>query len=523
MCKAFPRIVILFAVLLLSSPTREARGEGPPEGTAAADVIMAQAGDEEEESITFEDDEEEIIFFEEEEKKETYPSRSLQEDRPYKQWDAAVNLGGYWENEFAVDTHQDSSEEDMIDLRSKLFGYGSYKFSDRTTLNLSLLTLYWAIEGGKDRQQASFDLYEGYLTFHFEKADIFVGQMVVNWGVADIFSPLDTVNPIHYRSFIDPDTEDLRIPLPMAKTNVYYEDYEFEVFYAPIFQSAIFEIAGTDFGLFNSQAEGVRPRGELVDPLFVGTLENTLAREVDYQEQRFMTGEIGARSIYRTGSTRIDLVFLSTREDFPVIIYTAPEDPDDPANSGKADFEFHRYEMYGLAYKSHFSGIDIRLEYAYSPIRHLTKWVDENFDDQIDRTEHVESKWQSVALEADYLDPEGDYFIKLGVERTTYLDAPARLLLSSEESVFFLAALSMYLMDDTLNPEWRMINIQTDSNSWFLSPRITYRFEEKYSLTTGLNIYTGSASTPGPSASTVSPLKVLSDNNQAWLSFRWVF
>ena len=66
-------------------------------------TLLAQDGEEDEE----------IIFFDEEEKEETYLSKSIRKDRTPKKWDANVKLGGYWENEIAVDLRQENSDEDL--------------------------------------------------------------------------------------------------------------------------------------------------------------------------------------------------------------------------------------------------------------------------------------------------------------------------------------------------------------------------------------------------------------------------
>jgi len=498
-------VAVLFFVLV-SPVVRAHQGEGAGEEGIAA----SEGGGEE------------IIFFEEGEE-ETLPSEPLRERPEPRQWKGGLKLGGYWENETGIDTVQENGQEDMIDYRSKIFGYGSYQFTDNISMNLSILALYWALEGGDDRQSISFDLYEAYLAFAFDKADLFVGQKTVKWGLCDILSPIDAVNPVNYRTFIDPDSEDLVIPLPIVEADLYHRDLVFEVFYMPVFQSAVFELAGADLSLIRTE-EGQIELPASLDPIFTRTLETAAARKVDFREQRFLFGEAGAKIGYRMGSSRAELYYLSSREDFPVIKYRAPEDSQDLGATGDMEFEFNRYEMYGLAYKTHLSQVDLRAELAFSRSRSLTRWKDQDGDGVLDRTDGVERPWQAVSMEADYIDPGGDFILVLGAERITYIDAPEKLLVAADDNLFFIFALRFFLMNNSMSPELRAVNMQSDSNRWYISPRMAYRFRDRCSLTAGVNVFAGSgASGSGQAATTAAPITVVSNNNQVFFSLRWFF
>jgi hypothetical protein len=468
--------------------------------------------------------EEEIIFGEEEEKAPEYPSRSLRREKQGGKWMGRVNLGGYFENELGLDTVQENSQEDMIDFRSKIFGYGAYAFSDKTSLHLSILTLYWILEGGQDKQQASFDLYEGYLAFKFKTSDLYLGQMLAHWGVCNVFSPTDGVNPINYRSFIDPDSEDLKIPLPMIKADFFSDNLALEALYVPIFHSAVFQLTGADLSLVSGGGNSSKlPAG--LDPFVTRTLRSYPTQSIDYQEQKFLTGEAGLKLSFRKESAQAELIYLSTREDFPAILYTAPSDIADPNAVGDLIFEFNRYELYGLTYKTPLKGVDLFTEYAYSPRRTITLALDTTNppDGVIDKTKRAERAWQAASIELDYLDPGGNYFLKLGAERTTYINAPDKIFLSSPDTLYFLALLRLILMQGNLMPEWRVINVQAGSNQWFVSPRLKYRFQNRYDLTAGFNIFSGGGGSASASRQQSTPIIILSDNNQFFVSFRWSF
>jgi hypothetical protein len=518
-----PAIFVWFCALFLSCyPLSSAARAADPAGAQPATTPDRASGAGESSDPSPPDQEEELIFGEEEKTPE-YPSRSLRAQGTRRQWPDRINLGGYFENEAGFDTVQENSQEDVIDFRSKIFAYASYGFSERASARLSILTLYWILEGGNDKQQSEFDLYEGYLTYKFPKADLFVGQMLVKWGVCNVFSPTDSVNPINYRSFIDPDSEDLRIPLPMVKTNIYGEGFTLEALYIPIFQSSIFQLTGSDLALVQSRGAQSRVPANL-DPFLARTFQNYLVQSVDVREERFLMGEAAAKLAIARGSSQAEFVYFATREDFPVVLYTAPNTSVNPDATGNLVFEFNRYELYGITYKTHLQGVDLFTEYAYSPRRSLTEAFDTNPPDgTVDKTRRVERPWQAVSIELDYLDPNGNYYLKFGAERSTYFNAPENLLLSAADTKYFLVLVRLFLMNNSIMPEWRVINIQAGSNQWFLSPRIKYHFLDRYDLIAGLNIFTGAAGSQSGNAQESTPAVILSDNNQVFVSFRWSF
>ncbi|HUT54637.1 MAG TPA: hypothetical protein VM658_14700 [bacterium] len=469
-------------------------------------------------------DEEEELIFGEEEKGPEYPSRSLRAQAAARKWEGRVNIGGYFENEAAFDTVQENSREDMIDFRSKIFAYGTYTFSERASLRLSILTLYWILEGGNDKQQSESELYEGYLAFKYPRADLYLGQMLVRWGVCNLFSPTNAVNPVNYRSFIDPDAEDLRIPLPMIKTNFFGEGFTLEALYIPVFRSSVFQLTGSDLALV--QTQGARSRvPEGLDPFLTRTLQNYPAQSIDFREQKFLMGEAAVKLSIARGSSQTELVYFATREDFPIVIYAAPDTTNNPDATGDLSLEFNRYELYGITYKTHLKGVDLFTEYAYSPRRFITAALYSTVPPErvMEKTKRIKRPWQAASIELDYLDPEGDFFLKFGAERSTYLNAPEHLFLSSADSLYFLALLRLFLLNNSVMPEWRVINIQAGSNQWFISPRVKYHFLDRCDLTAGLNIFAGAAGGQSNNAQESTPIVILSDNNQFFVSFRWSF
>ena len=311
----------------------------------------------------------------------------------------------------------------------------------------------------------------------------------------------------------------------MIRADFYGERSSLELLYIPFFQSAIFDLTGSDLSLIQSRGKSWKLPSQF-ERILTRTVINYPAQKVDFQEQKFVTGEAGAKYAVRSGKSQLELIYFSTREDFPFILYTQPANltqNSDPNDVGALTFDFDRYLLYGLTYMTDLGGVHIAMEAAASPQRTLVEGLDSNNDGYVDQSRRAHSPWQAVSIELDYLAPSHNYFIKVGAERSQYFDPPPNLMFASGDSLLFLVYIKLFALDNALSPEFRAINIQTSSNQWYFSPRLAYSFQNRYSATMGLNIYTGSGGTPGPAGQDFSPLSILSDNNQVFFSFRTSF
>jgi hypothetical protein len=516
-------ILVLAAGLSVSLPC-QAQPQEEEEIIIEIDDSDSSSGADAEEDVIFSD--EEFIFIEEDEEPE-YPSRSLRYTPSFREWLGKARVGGYWENEGGVDTVQDNKDEDKIDFRSKIFGYGTYTFTENTSVYVSILAYYWILEGANDRQQATFNIYEGYLKYATREAEFKIGQQAVKWGACNLLSPTNVLNPVNYQVFINPDSEDLRIALPMAKLDLFFEPFTLELVYIPIYQSSILEVEGSDLSLV--QARDLRadnndtPFG--LDTGLRGQLTDFVDKNIDFREERFVTGDIGVNFGWREGGSQLNLIFFSGREDIPLIRYQATDELDPIARPGSLDFEFPYYALYGASYKLHHENFDFLIEYAYAPVRKVAKIIENDIppDDIADRTRREKLAWQSAAVEIDYLADGGKYFIKVGAQKTNYFGASEDNLFASPETLYFLLFYRYYALERTLWPELRVINIQNEGNFWFISPRIGYKFLDRYEITAGMNLFTGSGQLASTSNQDFMPIVIISENNQAFISVRWSF
>jgi hypothetical protein len=82
-------------------------------------------------------------------------------------------------------------------------------------------------------------------------------------------------------------------------------------------------------------------------------------------------------------------------------------------------------------------------------------------------------------------------------------------------------------------PELRMFKIiehweeeedEGNSESWFVSPRVTYKSGDRYSVTAGMNLFTSSGyDYEQQDSEHIRPITFMSENNQYFVSIRLAF
>ncbi len=80
------------------------------------------------------------------------------------------------------------------------------------------------------------ELREFYIDLFFDKLDLRLGKQQVVWGKADGLRILDFINPQEFREFILDDFVDARIPLWMARADLYLGDWTLEFLWIPDFE-----------------------------------------------------------------------------------------------------------------------------------------------------------------------------------------------------------------------------------------------------------------------------------------------
>ncbi len=90
----------------------------------------------------------------------------------------------------------------------------------------------------------TWDFNEAYVDLFFDKADVRIGKQQVVWGKADGIPINDIVCPWNLHDFILQDFDDIRIGLPMIKTNFYLSALNLEALWIPQFTPIQLALSG---------------------------------------------------------------------------------------------------------------------------------------------------------------------------------------------------------------------------------------------------------------------------------------
>lgn len=72
------------------------------------------------------------------------------------------------------------------------------------------------------------DTREAYAALRLGPAEVTIGRQIVPWGVGELISPLDVVNPRDQREFGLTDIADLRLPVLASRVGLFFGDQRFE-------------------------------------------------------------------------------------------------------------------------------------------------------------------------------------------------------------------------------------------------------------------------------------------------------
>ncbi len=238
---------------------------------------------------------------------------------------------------FGVDTVHDpvpefsgvkAAGEDVLSFRAHGRAEGTGRFGDRYKVKVAGrvfadLGLDADTQIGVERYEA--ELWDTYLDIYGDWADLRFGKQIVVWGVADLLSPNDVVNPRDLRrGFLDR-PEELHRPTLALSTTAYDGPFSIQGLWIPVAPVNRFELLEGDYALLgpNAATPVERRVGAIVsaladDPTTGPALSPILAIGED-PGHGIETGELGASVALRF--RRVDLIgyFLWGHERNPRI------------------------------------------------------------------------------------------------------------------------------------------------------------------------------------------------------------
>ncbi len=440
------------------------------------------------------------------------PPVSGQQDEGDSKWDWLKNSyqrgGGTFRLQYAHDTREEPGE-DHWDTRMKLSGGADFNLWKKAKMRLSAIALYGMAGAEVDFSLKPEQIYripdEAYILQSVWRMDLSLGLQRVKWGANQFLSPTNNVNPLELRGFIDPDTEDIIIPVPMARATLFLTDFIYlEGIYIPWFYESEFHLFETDYALCKDEAVCPVNRNEYI-----------AEEDIPFEEQ----WEAGARIHAIVGDFTLEASYFNTREDFPV--YESQLTP------GGFDYKykkyFYRYELYGGGIGWSYKKMALRAEGVYSPERKYTvmrgvhMWNVKGFRPSL---QEATSPSYSYAVEAEY-SPSRRFFIMGAFQEFKLTDAPPDLLISSETTRVGLLLFRATTLRQRLELMGGLLYFIEDDD-YVVTPRVSYTATDHIKLTAGANIL------DGPRADTntlggVAPVSIYTEADEVFAGFRYDF
>lgn len=235
--------------------------------------------------------------------------------------------------------------EDVIGLRLHGRAEGTSRFGRRLKVKVAGrvnadLSLDGNTEVGVQRYEA--EIWDTYVDLYASKVDVRFGNQFIVWGVADLLSPNDVVNPRDLRRGFMESPDELRLPVLALSATAYDGPFYLEGLWVPIAPSNRFELLEGDYALLgpNAATPAERRVGAIVatlarDPA-VGLALRPLLDIGEPPDNELDSGELGARAGVRLRKLDLAGYFLWGHERNPrvqlaaqltqLILETPPEE-----------------------------------------------------------------------------------------------------------------------------------------------------------------------------------------------------
>lgn len=215
----------------------------------------------------------------------------------------------------AQDTVQETDvREDAMEARLDAYARVDHRVSRRLRLRLEGWLAY-RVTGERDGDEtlallngrsykADFEptLGEAWIDLDLSRVDLRAGTQVVAWGLADLVSPNDVVNPrdLRHGVFLEPETA--RLPVLALRARAPLGPIDADALWVPFFRADRVDMFGTDWALFGPGAPAtMRALGDMIEGLVDDTIEDG-AQEAFLQTEK--PGESLANS---SGGARLSL------------------------------------------------------------------------------------------------------------------------------------------------------------------------------------------------------------------------
>ena len=456
---------------------------------------------------------------------------------------------GYAKAEGAFDIRDDLSDEALVALHTSLFFEGKIHFSDRFGALVSARGRYELYANGKTHTFKEIDLHEGYADLTFAHFDLRLGKQIVNWGRTEIISPVNNLNPRDMRGFFNPEIEDLRLPLLIGRLDYYIGDFTVEVIYIPFFEPSPFHLYGYDYAALK-QIELIPPPTGLLEtlvdndifpdiwthfdltPELWSRLEPALLA-TEWPRDNFAEGsEAGIRVAWSGQSFDLAVSYLFTRNDLPTITLdpvlidfftdgtlslTEYLEVVEKINGGSSLYRsrYERLHVIGADLAASAGPVTLNAEAAcYLKRTYYQSDTDKIRSPTFFYTVSLDTLWRGRYFLL------GQFFHSIVME-----DGNSPLLLYDRHTTGLAAAFRVSFLDEALRHEILAICL-LNRGDLILSPRVSYKVTDHFSISAGLNWFEGVGLGSGLSLIDIEHFTLtghLDNNDQVFLSLKYFF
>jgi len=313
----------------------------------------------------------------------------------------------------------------------------------------------------------SLRLRELYLDLYFDNFDLRIGKQQIVWGKADGVFITDIVSPLNLTEFLLPDFDEIRTGVNAVKFDYYMGNNTFEVIWLPNFTPTEKPGAGS---IWYTQPEF------LITPTFDWSRSDV--------KPSLENSEIFVKYSALTSKIDFELMGGYTWDDYPAMHIDKKVDMSSgsPVLTGlNITPEHHRLYLGGGSFSTEIKGIVLRGEAAYYNGKYFQT------EDPFATGALVQKDYLHYLIGLDY--SIGNIKFSTQFIQETILDFDENMLNEEmENTMTFLARYDMFR--ETLHLELFSYIGLTNGDA-LIRPKITYDFDDSFSILLGSNIFTG--------------------------------
>lgn len=315
----------------------------------------------------------------------------------------------------------------------------------------------------------NFRMRELYLDLYFDNFDIRIGQQQVVWGKADGVFITDIVSPLNLTEFLLPDFDEIRTGVIATKLDYYVGNSTFEVIWIPVFTPTE---RPADGSIWYIQPEFPAPASfDWSKSEIKPSLENS---------------EVFGKFSMMTSNIDFEIMGAYTWDDNPAMHIQKQFGIDsisgDPILTGlNITPQHHRLSVGGGSFSTEIKGVVLRGEGAYYNGKYFQT------EDPIAEDALIQKDYLHYLVGLDF--SLGGLMLSTQFIQQSILDYDDFIL--NEKSVNTMTFLARYdLLRETLHLELFSYIGLTNEDA-LIRPKITYDFEDSFSILLGSNIFIG--------------------------------